>query len=90
MKPSSVIATAAATAALAFGAASHAQVQTPSETSQPVDQNTLTSVGGTMGTQTAMGSPTGKTREQVYREYIDSQHDTDMQQRLKSLYKGGQ
>jgi hypothetical protein len=90
MKLSTVIAAAAATAALAFGAAAHAQAQNPTETSQTVDQKTLSAVGGSVATQTAMGSPTGKTRDQVYREFIDSQHDSDTQQRLKTLYKGGQ
>jgi hypothetical protein len=90
MKLSSVIATAAATAALAFGAASHAQVPAPTETSQPVDQNTLAAVGGSVATQTAMGAPTGKTRDQVYREFIQSQQDSEMQRRLKETYKGSQ
>jgi hypothetical protein len=90
MKPSTFIATAAATFALAFGTTARAQPQNPAETSQTVDQNTLSAVGGSVATQTAMGAPTGKTRDQVYREFIDSEHDADMQRRLKELYKGSQ
>ncbi|WP_233847896.1 hypothetical protein [Paraburkholderia sp. HD33-4] len=90
MKPSTFIGAAAASAALAFGAAAHAQTQAPTEISQPADQNTLTAVGGSPAPQTAMGAPAGKTREQVYREFIASQHDPEMQQRMKELFRGGQ
>lgn len=88
MKLSRIAATAATAAAVTFVcAAAHAQAQNPTETSQPVDQNTLAAVGGSPGPQTAMGSPTGKTHAQVYRELIESQHDGEAQ-RMKELFKG--
>jgi hypothetical protein len=88
MKLPRIAATAAAAAAFAFlGTVAHAQAQNPTDTSHPVDQNTLTSVGGSPGPQTAMGAGTGETRQQVYRELIDSQHDGEAQ-RTHDLYNG--
>ncbi|MEM5299617.1 hypothetical protein VSR82_35590 [Burkholderia sp. JPY481] len=84
------MAAAGAAAALALvGTAAHAQTQaqTTAEMSQPIaDQNTLTAVGGSPAGQTAMGAPMGKTRDQVYREMVESQRNGDAQ-RIQDLYK---
>jgi hypothetical protein len=89
MKLSRLAATAATAAVVTFVcAAAHAQAQSTADTSQPVDQNALAAVGGSPGAQSAMGAPAGKTREQVYRDLIDSQHNGE-QERLKDLFKGG-
>jgi hypothetical protein len=89
MKVSRIATTAATAAAVTlFCVAAHAQAQNATDTSQPVDPNALTAVGGSPGAQSAMGAPTGKTRDQVYRELMDSQHDGE-QQRMKDLFKGG-
>jgi hypothetical protein len=89
MKLSRIAATAATAAAVTFVcAAAYAQAQTQADTSQPVDPNALAAVGGSPGAQTAMGAPAGKTRDQVYRDLVNSQHNGD-QQRLKDLFKGG-
>jgi hypothetical protein len=89
MKLLRIAATVAAAAAFAFvGAAAHAQTQNPTDPSPPVDQNALLAVGGSPAPQTGMGAPTGKTRNQVYRELLDSQHNGEAQ-RIQDLYKGG-
>jgi hypothetical protein len=88
MNLSRLATTAAAAAVTLFCATAHAQAQTTADTSQPVDPNALSAVGGSPGAQSAMGAPTGKTRDQVYRDLIDSQQNGE-QQRMKELFKGG-
>ncbi|CAG4904405.1 DUF4148 domain-containing protein [Paraburkholderia saeva] len=47
-----------------------------------------TSVGGTNSTRSEMGSPQGKSRDQVYQELVQAQHNGQIA-RLQELYKGG-
>ena len=56
--------------------------------SQPAPDATTQAVGGSMGPQSEMGSPAGKSRDQVYRELIQSQQDGEAA-RLQQLFKGG-
>lgn len=76
----------ATTAALVLVSA-HTLAQTTTEPSQPVDQDAILAVGGSVAPQTAMGAPTGKTRDQVYRELVQSQQDGEAQ-RMRELFKG--
>jgi len=55
--------------------------------SQPA-QDTTQAVGGSTGPQSEMGSPAGKSRDQVYRELIQSQQNGEAA-RLQELFKGG-
>ncbi|WP_375542621.1 DUF4148 domain-containing protein [Paraburkholderia sp. CNPSo 3272] len=55
---------------------------------EPTPNNvTTTSFGGYSAPTSETGSPTGKTREQVYRELLQSQHSGESA-RLQQLYKG--
>lgn len=65
-----------------------ASAQTTSEQPQPASDDATQAVGGAMAPQTAMGGPAGKTRDQVYRELVQSQHNGDADH-LKDLFKGG-
>jgi hypothetical protein len=78
----------ATTAALALVCA-HALAQTTTEPSQPADPDAILAVGGSAAPQTAMGAPAGKTRDQVYRELIQSQQNGEAQ-RMRDLFKGAQ
>lgn len=81
--------TAAAAAVLTFvGASAYAQAQNTTQAPQLADQNALSSVGGSPAPQTEAGAPMGKTREQVYRELIDSRNNGEWQ-RMQDLYRGG-
>ncbi|MFP4896380.1 hypothetical protein [Paraburkholderia sp. EG304] len=88
MKQTRIAATVAAAVAFAFvGAAAHAQTQNPIDPPQPVDQNALQAVGGSPAPQTATGAPIGKTRDQVYRELLDSERNGEAK-RIRGLYEG--
>jgi hypothetical protein len=60
------------------------EAATPQQPSQ--DAATL-AVGGSIPPQSEMGSPTGKTREQVYRELVQS-HGNGEAARMQELFKG--
>jgi hypothetical protein len=65
-----------------------AYAQDASTQAQPSQDLATTAVGGTPSTSSEMGSPTGKTRQQVYNELIQSQHDGEAA-RMNALFKGG-
>jgi hypothetical protein len=57
-------------------------------TPQPSSQDATTlAVGGSIPPQSEMGSPTGKTREQVYRELVQSQTNGEAA-RMQDIFKG--
>jgi hypothetical protein len=76
-----------AASAIVFATGS-AYAQDASTQTQPSQNLATTSVGGTPSTSTEMGSPTGKSREQVYNELIQSQHNGEAD-RMRALFKGG-
>jgi hypothetical protein len=47
-----------------------------------------TSVGGMNSTRSEMGSSQAKSRDQVYQELVQAQHNGQIE-RLQELYKGG-
>jgi hypothetical protein len=79
---------AAGAIAIAFAVCS-AYAQDASTQAQPSQDLATTAVGGTPSTISEMGSPTGKSRQQVYNELIQSQHNGEAD-RMKDLFKGGQ
>jgi hypothetical protein len=54
---------------------------------QPFQDAATLAVGGSISPQTETGSPTGKTRDQVYRELVQSQSDGEAA-RMQALFKG--
>jgi hypothetical protein len=76
-----------ATSAVLALVCAHALAQTTAEPAQPADQDAILAVGGSVPPQTAMGAPTVKSRDQVYRELVQSQHG-DEAQRMRELFKG--
>ena len=61
------------------------EASTPAQSSQ--DAAAL-SVGGSIAPQTEMGAPTGKSREQVYRELVQAQTDGEAAA-MRDVFKGG-
>jgi len=51
-------------------------------------QDATQAVGGSMAPRSEMGSPAGKSRDQVYRELVQSQQNGEAA-RLQDLYRGG-
>lgn len=85
-----ITATAVAAAAVALVCATaQAQTQTPAPaaTAQPVDQTTMTSVGGSPAPQTEAGAPMGLTRQQVYHALVESENNGELK-RIDALYNG--
>jgi hypothetical protein len=80
--------TAVSAVALVFG---HAQAQDATVAPQPssVSQESATlSVGGVSNaTRSDAGSPMGKTRQQVYQEYLRARQSGELD-RIQSLYGG--
>jgi hypothetical protein len=83
MKALRIVAASAVVFAVGSAYAQDASTQT-----QPSQDLATTSVGGTPSTATEMGSPAGKSREQVYNELIQSQHNGEAD-RMRELFKGG-
>ncbi|WP_120346057.1 DUF4148 domain-containing protein [Paraburkholderia fungorum] len=83
MKALRIVAASAVVFAVGSAYAQDASTQT-----QPSQDLVTTSVGGTPSTSTEMGSPTGKSRDQVYNELIQSQHNGEAD-RMRDLFKGG-
>ncbi|MFM0504275.1 hypothetical protein [Paraburkholderia caffeinilytica] len=75
---------AAGAIVFAVGSAYAQDASTQAQSSQDL---AATSVGGTPSTSSEMGSPTGKSREQVYNELIQSEHSSEAA-RMRDLFKG--